>query len=269
MNDPLSKHGSIRPLWAALDHACEGLTLNDVVKKMEYDHKAQPAIINALKDMGIRRLVSLTNKSSEAMMALSFYAGDGIVAKIIPADSFDKSDPIYSMPPIEETKITTDSREYIVATYPWIPRGNVAQQDVENLRKTLRNKGIDFQLNDDSPKNVHRIPDKNGTLVGIDSNMYENARNGQTINSELKQAWRDYVEEIYPIYKSGITPAQTQNTNFEFVSIHNENTKFAGFDADLDDPIIPMSEPKPTHKSFWSFLSRSNDSDTPDTPAPA
>ena len=254
MSNPLSKHGNIRPLWAALDHACEGLTLNDVVKKMEYDHKAQPAIIDALKDMGIRRLVDLTNKSSEAMMALSFYAGDGIVAKIIPADSFDKSAPIYNMPPIEETKVTTDSREYIVATYPWIPRGGVVQHDVEDLRETLRNQGMSFQQNDDSPKNVHRIPDQNGTLVGIDSNMYEGAHNGKTIAPELKQAWRDYIEELYPIYKSGIIPAQTQDTNFEFVSIHNEKAAFAGFDANLEDPMIKAPEPKPVKKSFWDFL---------------
>lgn len=263
MSNPLSKHGSIRPLWAALDHACSGLTLNDVVKKMVHDHESQPAIIDALKDMGIRRLVNLTNKSSEAMMALSFYAGDGIVAKIIPADSFDKSDPIYSMPPIEATKVTTDNREYIVATYPWIPSGNVAQQDVEDLREILRNQGMDFQLNDDSPKNVHRIPDQNGTLAGIDSNMYEDARNGNATSPELKQAWREYVEELYPIYKSGIIPSQTENTSFEFASIHNEKAKFAGFDANVEDPILKVPEPKPAKKSFWSFLSGSGDGDAP------
>lgn len=266
MSNPLSKHGSIRSLWAALDHACAGLTLNDAVKKITHDHESQPAIINALKDMGINRLGNLTKKSNEAMIALSFYAGDGIVAKIIPADYFDKSDPIYSMPPITSTRVETDSREYIVATYPWIDPGGVTKDEIEELREILKNHGIDFSKNDDDPKNVHRMPDKNETLAGIDSNMYEDARNGNTTSLEIKQAWREYIEELYPIYKSGIIPAQTQDTNFEFVSIHNENAKYAGFDADLEDPIIKTPEPKPTKKSFWSFLSGS---DGEDAPAPA
>ncbi len=263
MSNPLSKYNNIRPIWAALDHACEGLTLNDVVKKMQYDHKAQPAILEALRDIGIRRLINLTQKSDQAMIALSFYAGDGIVAKIIPQDHFDKSDPIYSMPPITSQKVTTDDREYIVATYPWIAPGSVVRSDIEELREILQNQGMDFSENDDSPKNVHRMPDKNGTLVGIDSNMYEDARNGQTIDPELKQAWHDYIEELYPIYKSGIIPAQTQDTNFEFVSIHNEDTVFAGFDASLEDPIIKTPEPEPAKKSFWDFLSGSGGGDAP------
>lgn len=263
MSNPLSKHGSIRPIWAALDHACAGLTLNDVVQKITHDHKAQPAIIDALRDMGINRLGNLTKKSDEAMIALSFYAGDGIVAKIIPADYFDKSDPIYSMPPITSTKVTTDDREYIIATYPWISSGGVTQSEIEELREILRNQGIDFSKNDDSPKNIHRMPDKNGTLVGIDSNMYENANNDQTINPDLKKAWREYIEEIFPIYKSGVVPAQTESTSFEFVSIHNENATFSGFDANLENPIIKTPEPKPAKKSFWSFLSGSSDGDAP------
>lgn len=265
-NNPLSKHGSIRPLWAALDHACSGLTLNDVVKKMTYDHKAQPAIVDALKGMGISRLASLTNKSEQAMIALSFYAGDGIVAKVIPADFFDKSDPIYSMPPIEAKKVVTDDREYIVATYPWVSSGGVNQNEIEALKETLSNQGMKFSENDDSPKNVHRMPDENGTLVGIDSDMYQSTFNGKFPNPNKKQAWREYIEELYPIYKSGITPPQTDNTNFDFVSIHNQNPKFAGFNADYDDPIVKMPESKPANKSFWSFLSR-NSNEAPPEPA--
>ncbi|PCI57069.1 MAG: hypothetical protein COB36_02020 [Alphaproteobacteria bacterium] len=266
MSNSLSKHGNIRSIWAALDHACAGLTLNDAVKKIVHDHEAQPAIISTLKDIGINRLGNLTKKSNEAMIALSFYAGDGIVAKIIPADYFDKSDPIYNMPPITSTRVETDSREYIVATYPWIDPGGVTKDEIEELREILKNHGMDFSKNDDDPKNVHRMPDQNGTLVGIDSNMYEDARNGNTPSPEIKQAWREYIEELYPIYKSGIIPAQTQDTNFEFVSIHNENPVFTGFDANLEDPVIKVPEPKPAKKSFWSFLSGS---DSEDAPAPA
>ncbi|PCK00489.1 MAG: hypothetical protein COA45_01535 [Zetaproteobacteria bacterium] len=266
MSNPLAKYGSIRPLWAALDHACAGLKLNDVVKKMEYDHQAQPAIINELKNMGITRLVNLTQKSDQAMIALSFYAGDGIIAKIIPRDYFDDSDPIYSMPPITSTKIETDDREYIVATYPWIAPGGVTQSEIEELKETLKNQGMRFSENDDNPKNVHRMPDKNGTLVGIDSSMYQSTYKGKTQSPEIKQAWREYIEDIFPIYKTGIIKPQTESTSFNYISIHNSQMTVAGFDADLDNPIIPMPEPKPAKKSFWNFLSRSNDGD-PDAPA--
>ncbi len=251
---------------AAFGEACAGLSNNETAIRFNHDIPGQQKIVDALKDMGLTKFVNLTSKSNEGTIALSLYAGDGIVVKIIPQTYLNNTDAIHHLPAISTQDVKTDNYEYAIKTYPWVEQGYVTDNSVETLRDTLETLGLKFIDGDDTAQNIHRMPDQNGTFVGIDSSMYHAIKGRPDISEEQYSAWHEYVHTLFPIYPQGSVPAQTDNTDFSFFSIHDKEAKLIGFDSSLDDPIIRTQEPEPK-KTFWrSMFSSSNDDNT--HPAP-
>lgn len=106
------------------------------------------------------------------------------------------------------------------------------------MGEALDDVNLRLRPDDAFPRNVHRMPDKIGTLVGVDSNMYVKKSHNLGVPTHLVEAWNKYIHEMYPIYDLGEVPAQTQDTDFSFHSIHNRDTNIIGFDHRLENPIV-------------------------------
>lgn len=250
----------VRSVAMAFDHAKAGLGANQVNLELRRNMNAEREIITTLKDMGQDRLVNLTSCFDDARISFAFYAGDGIVAKVIPKD-FDTDDQfIHHLPAITSHTVRGELDDFSIKLYPWVPGSYTTQKDVETLRTTMNAVGENFSNGDDTPRNVHKMPDKNGTLVGIDSNMYISAYNGKNTPPELLEHWNRYLALMFPVYKESRVPEQTQDTDFQFRSIHDREAGIVGFDAmryleDGKDPIIMAAEnPHVQKKSFWGSI---------------
>jgi len=262
MSDDTFKN-KIRPIIFAFEYARAGMGYNRTTTQLEIDQEGHDVIVQKLRDMGQTRFINLTHRYIDATMSLALYAGDGIVSKVIPANFYDYSEPIHSMPPITSEKITAGDYNYMIETYPLLSSGGVDKDDVERLRVIMNRVGIDFSPKDDTPRNVHVLPDKNRTLTGIDADMFRKINNGKSLSAKLRESWKEYVHALYPVYQTGISP-QTDDTNFDFISIHDKSTDLVEFDITKDDPIIRGAnvQIKPGKGSFWrTFLSTSSYND--------
>ena len=227
-----SKH-EVRSVHAAFDRARLTLGLNSTAYALNHGEgwRAQGLIISRLQEMGQTRLINLSHKYTDSAIAMPFYAGDGIVTKVMRQSDYDKTNPIYNLPAITSEKVNTPVDTFVINTYPWIPGGYVTPDEIEEIRTKMQAVGLDFAENDDDPRNFHKMPDANHTLIGIDASMYTTARNGKRQPEELGEAWRQYIEAIFPIYKTGEVPRQTAETSFQFRSIHDRETDVIGFDS--------------------------------------
>lgn len=271
-----SKH-KVRSLYDAFDYACSTLGMNATTFVFNRDYKAKQAVVTQLREMGQTHLINLSHKYTDGAIALPFYAGDGIVAKVMRHSDYDKSRPIYNVPAISSEKVDTEYDTFVINTYPWIPGGYVSQDDVEELRVKMQSVGLDFSEKDDNPRNFHRMPDAHHTLVGIDADMYTWAKNGNIQPTALGAAWIEYMETIFPIYKEGKVPAQTADTNFQFRSIHDRESGIIGFDSDRflvdgKSPIITNIPKLAAKQSLWGHIfgswGRKHDKQEPDGPEP-
>ncbi len=259
-----SDKNKVRPVSMAFEVAKQELggppRTNAMVALLNADWRAEAQITSAIKAMGQHHLVNLTHSYEESAMSLAFYAGDGIVTKVMRASEHDKSQPIYNVPEISSTRLETELDNVVINTYPWVPGSFTPEHEIEQLRTKMQTVGLDFSNGDDQPRNFHKMPDKQGTLVGIDASMYTSAYNGKQHPEELKQYWRQYMETMFPVYREGVTP-QSAETSFAFRSIHDRQTGIHGFNSDLyivkgEDPIIRDAAEELTQetKSIWNRL---------------
>lgn len=206
------------------------MPLNHSVMLLERDENSAIAIKEALDEIGQRKFISLARSSQQSRMALAMYSGDGLVTKVIPANFLSHTtDIIYHLPSISTHFVEGKNNNFIIKTYPWVSPGGVTDFDVETMRSIVRNVGLEFTGGDDKPKNVHRMPDFNQTLVGIDSDMFKPGVDGVRINDEMRQAWHSYVWDLFPIYRDGMIPAQTSDTDFSLVSRHDRSAEKKSF----------------------------------------
>ncbi len=204
--------------------ACAAMPLNDTARMLEHDHEAHFKILEKLRELGQHQFISLTRKSSESMQSLALYTGDGYVFKIS-RDSFCDEDP-YILPPISEHVVETSTNTYSIKSYPYVPNSKVTFADVEDMREKLAEIGLAFTNQDDKPRNIRRLPDKDGTLVGIDMLMTRPMRCDKEQKEErikLSALWHEYVTDLYPVYLEGKVPKQTAETKFNFASVHDRS----------------------------------------------
>lgn len=214
--------------WQTFDRVRQSMTLNESVYRLERDEQALVKIFQALKDMGQTRFVPLAKKSADAMVSVPLYAGDGLVIKVIPKDYSDHStSQLFKLPPITVQEVEGKNSEFFIKTYPWISPRGVTQESIEKLRQVLGGLGLIFNDKDDQPRNIHRLPDRNGTLISIDEDIYH----GRLTKPELSEAWQAYVHSIFPVYASAAIKPQSENTDYSFVSIHDRQAERASFDG--------------------------------------
>ncbi len=207
---------------------CGSMPLNESVRRLEWDDDTVFEIKKALREMGQTRFVPLARKSSDAMISLPLYAGNGMVIKIIPRTYSDVSvNSIFKLPPVTVDSISGKNGEFLIKTYPWISPRGITMESVEHMRRQLGDLGLKFNTNDDQPRNIHRLPDKNGTLISVDEDIYS----GSLVDDEFTQAWLDYVHSIFPVYASSEIPAQDDKTDFSFVSRHKREAESYQFTA--------------------------------------
>lgn len=223
--------------------------LNKTIASLENNEKTILRIRDVLRNMGQDKFINLSRSYKQSAAVLAMYAGNGIVTKIIPkADLSHTRDVIYHMPAITSVEVSGEKCDYVIKTYPWVSGHGIGQGDVEEFRAIIKSVGLEFNGGDDRPKNVHRLPDKKGTFVGVDSNMYHETEGGMNISPELRQLWHSYIHHLFPIYALKSVPAQTKETNFKFISIHDPSFEaisfedFAGRTDDIEPPFIPLPE---------------------------
>tara|TARA_R110001592_G_scaffold20926_10_gene84669 strand:+ start:5027 stop:5803 length:777 start_codon:yes stop_codon:yes gene_type:complete len=241
-------------IFGVLDSMRAGMGFNQVAHRLNASLDDTNKITSKLHEMGQTRLIPLTNRYKDARVALAFYSGDGIVTKIVPSDFYDQQDTIYSLPPITSERIRGNNWDYIVDTYPFVAKGKIKSEEVEDMRSRMQDVGLTFNNPWGEARNIHRMPDQNQTLIGIDSGMFIDAGNRNHISLELKESWKSYISTVFPIYENGIVSPQSADTNFEFISLHAPNTDIVGFDHTKDNPIIRESDIEPPRKLREGFV---------------
>lgn len=231
----------------AFNQASASLTLNSTIKILDRDEPTLMAIRSRMIEMGQTRFINLARSSPESMISWALYAGNGIVTKVIPAAYSDiANNTVYQLPSITEEVVSGGTHDFLIKTYPWVPPGKVTGEDIEILDARLNDLGLAFNSGDKKPRNLHRLPDRDGTLIGIDSDMYHHISGyDQELDRKLGEAWGQYISEMYPIYKEGRIPVQSDATDFTFHSIHSSHARMMSFAFDnLDsherNPVFGM-----------------------------
>ncbi len=226
----------------AFDQVRMEIPRNETSRRMD-DPKVYLQVLEAMKDLGHRRLINLAHSYEQSRIAHAFYRGDGVVVKVIPEDYLGAPNVIRHLPSITSHSIKAGDRGFRIKTYPWLA-GTVTQEDIEDFRAELLPLGVAFVKDDDHPGNVRRMPDKNRTLVGIDSFMYEFDPANRKITQEMEDAWHKYVHRLFPIYDESSIPAQTEHTDFNFVSAHDPNAVTATYNI-APVTTMPYVQPVP------------------------
>lgn len=226
--------------------------------RLERNADALNEVVKAIHALGQKKLINLAHSYDESRIALAFYAGDGLVVKVIPQNYLGPSDVIMHLPAISETTATGESNDnqdtFLIKTYPWVPPGEVTAKDIQEMRQRLSKIGLFFNAGDDRARNIHRLPNAEQTLIGIDSAMYEWEKGAKDVDDTLRNAWHKFIHKLYPIYDHGSIKPQSAATNFNFVSIHDpaaENLQF------LMPGEAAQAEPEAevTERPKWPFLS--------------
>ena len=215
--------------------------MNATISRLAMSEEDILKVHRTLRDMGQGRFINLSRSFPVSATALALYAGDGIVAKVIGERELSHfNDIIYHVPSIRKEVVEGRDERFHIRFYPWIPPGNVTQDTVNGFKDTLlRRYGLGFNPGDAYPKNVHTLPDRSGTLVGIDSHMYHEAKTGRTISNRELSAWHSYMHALYPIYAVGNVAPQNENTNFQPVSLHNPSAGLISYDDYLSGSADP------------------------------
>ena len=246
-----------KSIYDCFAQATMEISLNEAVYELKRDFNGENKIAQYLNSIGQTRFINLTHHFDEARVAFALYAGDGIVTKIIPKTFLGEKDMVYHLPSITSEEIDTVDHSFVVNTYPLVNTKNITQFNVLSLGDKIHSLGLHFTEGDNTPRNVGRLPDTAQTLVGIDSNMFASNKGGNAINEPLIRKWHSYIHELFPIYNKGAVPRQSDNTNFEFMSIHDHKTNLLSFDHQRENPIARRANDreKPREKhSFWQKL---------------
>lgn len=235
------------------------MQFNEVTNWIKYDRQANDALSGTLREMGQTRFINMTSGIMDARVSLVLYAGNGNVVKIMPT-SFSGDDLVFQMPPISQRRVQTEDRDYTICTYPWLAEHKpCTQEDVEILRKDIGILGMEFIEGDDTPRNLKRLPDREGTLVSIDADTFRISRDGLNHGPELLAAWHEYLTELFPVYRDGTIPRQTKDTNFDFFMNYNREARLSRFDPLAASPIVYLTaDGAPTSKkhSFWEIFTK-------------
>lgn len=241
----------------AFSAAADEMIFNEVVHWIKNDREATEALSRSLREMGQTRFVNMTSGMMDSRVSLVLYAGNGNVVKIMP-ESHVSQEFLFQMPAISETQVRTEDRKYLIRTYPWLSsRQTTTKEDVETLRRHTAILGQEFNAGDDTPRNIMRLPDAEGTLVSIDADTFTTSREGLMYGPEMVQAWKDYVAELFPVYKSGELPRQNADTSFEYVMRYNREARLSRFDPLAPSPAVYIPADgahTPQRRSFWDLF---------------
>jgi hypothetical protein len=200
------------------NHLSPSMGLNASVIKLERDDNAVLEIMRTLRDQGQRRFVPLVKISSDALASVPLYAGNGIVFKIMAQSCSTPSEStLFKLPPITVDTVPGRNEDFLIKSYPWLSPRGVTRESLENLREVLESLGARIKPKECQPRNIHRLPDRFGTLISVDEDIYD----GKPIDPVISDAWLDYIYSIFPIYEKGAIPPQDDQTDFSFVSIHD------------------------------------------------
>lgn len=188
-------------------------------------------ISKVLSQYGQKKFIHLGSGFREAMVAIALYCGNGLVAKVIPSSCSDnlpdiveegKGRAMFLLPSIRSIDVKGNSPvcDFKIKYYPFIANSNITKEDVEGYRKKIKNFGLDIKDGDEKLINFKRLPDKNGTIVGIDADMlYTYDRLKFEGQEEEIFKWLNHLQKLFPIYNSKEIYPQNSNTDFSFESM--------------------------------------------------
>ena len=233
------------------------LGMNVAVVHLSKSPKTKVEVMRTLASLGQHEFINLTRSYNEATISLAMYAGNGIVVKVIPETFLPRTEAIYHLPAILTRRVEAqgdDAYNFSIKAYPWLNGRKVDQNVIENLRSKLNETSLSYTNGDDHVGNIRVLPDQKGTIIGIDSNMYQ----GNDVEESLVTKWHEYIHRLYPVYDTalevGNIPAQTEKTDFNAMTIHDTNSGLVSFDHFLNPEAEPAKEEKPTPTSFWDSL---------------
>lgn len=257
----------VRTTFEAFNYYSAALWHNHTISELRRDYDAMERIVKYFAhDLGQKHLVNLAHKYSDSAVSLAFYAGNGIVTKVNVAERNAKAASPHLLPPITTHQIQGKHREFDITTYPYVRPGLVSDVNIDELKVTLGRFGVGIIDGDDDPRNFHRLPDRNETIVSIDSDVYKTVSfDNVALQRELGKYWEEYLAQVYPIYNGAQIERQDENTEFSFTSLHDPQVQVRGFDAlqYIDhghSPIIsrtlPVVPENKNRKSLWASLAR-------------
>ncbi len=222
---------------SAFDSARAGLTMNNTVQTMTHTPASARHVMDHIQDvMGIHKLTPMTHSSTESMMSLVFYAGDGIVLKVGSSDYVPDAGP-FEVPPITQDRVSGYDRlvdryyDMNITTYPFLARP-VSQQQINAFeQEQLIPIGLKISPNDKHPRNFRAAPDQKGTVLSIDTGSFMPAYNGKIPDPELKNEFFAYMHLLFPAYTEREIKPQTDLTSFDPFSPFDRRHNVAGFDV--------------------------------------
>lgn len=186
---------------------------------------------NALRRFGQEKFINLSRSYPMSASALAMYAGDGIVAKVILEKELSQlNDVVYHLPSIKSLVVEGKNERFHIRFYPWVPTGDVGAKEIALFTAEIEKFGMVFNAGDNFPKNIHRLPDKAATLIGIDSDMFHASSSGVFIPAHVRSSWHAYLHALYPIYDVAEVSPQTPETVFTEKSLHNPAAGLVSFE---------------------------------------
>lgn len=202
----------------------------------------QLKVTQALSAMGQHRFINLVEGATEqGDIAVTLYAGDGIVTKITDAAFAGRSQHLPLVVPAFQTKLVEMElgSGFLIESFPYLSRRAI-EEDVRLVGNELTKCGARFAREDDRPNNLRRAADGKPAIVdaGAVEVLWETP---PAILEAATKAWHAQFKRNYPvIYNPDYVFRQSDVTNFRLID--PPSTVY---------PLPAVAAEKPAAKRSW------------------
>lgn len=202
----------------------------------------QLKVTRALNEMGQYRFINLVEGATEqGDIAVTLYAGDGIVTKVTDAAYAGRSQHLPLVVPAFQTKLVEMElgSGFLIESFPYLSR-RATEEDVRLVGRELTARGARFAREDDRPNNLRLAADGNPAIV--DAGAVEILPETSTASlATATKAWHAQFKRNYPvIYNPDYVFRQSDVTNFRLID--PPSTVY---------PLKTAAAEKPAAKRYW------------------
>ncbi|MBP7252529.1 MAG: hypothetical protein KBA75_03480 [Alphaproteobacteria bacterium] len=193
----------------------------------------QMKVAKALSAFGQERFINLVEgPNAQGAIAVTLYAGDGIVTKVTDAGYVGNTMLPFVVPAFASVHVPMElGPGVVIQSFPYLPRP-ADQQHIEQMRAQMRPLGLYFAEQDDRPDNARLLVDNTPASVDGDAIRVQWDANAAVLQPAAK-AWHEKFKKIYPVlYAEGFRFQQQSFTDFRLadppsmvVPAHRKETK--------------------------------------------
>lgn len=200
----------------------------------------QMKVAKALRDFGQDRFINLVEgPQAQGAIAITMYAGDGVVTKVTDAGYVGNTMLPFVVPAFASAHVPLElGPGVVIQNFPYLSR-SATQEHVDLLKGQMKPLGLYFAEQDDRPDNLRLLPDSTPASVDGDAIRVQWNANMAALQPVAK-AWQDKIKAIYPVlYAEGFRFQQRDFTDFRL--------------ADPPSMVMPVQhrETKPAPRNRW------------------